>query len=288
MVKTILKLLLSIGIYSLVFVLANAILPFSQGFRELGSSENPLSFLFLLIISAWTCFTIYFIIKNTQLTGNKLFLNTLFIMFFVQYFMTQIETLFFNTAFQVLTRLDVLYIMLAGLFPLLATIPLLIKFFQSKKSALEVKAINPKTTTLKLGIIGILYLCVYMLFGYFVAWQFEELRIFYSGSPEKLSFFGQLLNNIKTNPVIYPFQIIRGILFGTAIVILRNLLPNNKKVFIIAVCLVYLCTAIQLIVPNPLFPDKVRIAHLLEMASSMLLFGIIAGEILWEKGKAGT
>jgi len=120
-----------------------------------------------------------------------------------------------------------------------------------------------------------------MLFGYFVAWQFEELRLFYSDSTEKLSFWGQMANNIKTNPIIIPFQILRGILFGIAIIPIKNMVSKNKTVFIISVCLIYLCTAVVLIIPNVLFPDMVRIAHLMEMSSSMLLFGIIVGNILW-------
>jgi len=121
-----------------------------------------------------------------------------------------------------------------------------------------------------------------MVFGYFVAWQFSELRVFYSGSTEKLGFWGKLLDNFRTNPVIYPFQIIRGILFGLFIVPLA-LIIDKKITFVISVCLVYLCTAIMLIIPNVLFPDTVRLAHLLEMTSSMLLFGTIAGNILWER-----
>jgi hypothetical protein len=119
-----------------------------------------------------------------------------------------------------------------------------------------------------------------MIFGYFVAWQFEELRLFYSGSTEKLSFWGKMANNILTNPIIVPFQILRGILFGAAIIPIRNMI-NTKNTFIASVCLVYLCTAVQLVIPNVLFPDVVRIAHLIEMSSSMLLFGLIVGNILW-------
>jgi hypothetical protein len=115
-----------------------------------------------------------------------------------------------------------------------------------------------------------------------VAWQFEELRYFYTGSTEKPGFFAQLAVNMETNKVIYPFQILRGILFGLAAVVLLFITGKNKAGFIISVCLVYLCTAIVLIIPNFLFPDMVRIAHLIEMSSSMLVFGIITGNILWE------
>jgi hypothetical protein len=196
--------------------------------------------------------------------------------------MTQIETLFFGDAFTVLTKLDIILLMLAGLFPLLGTIPLLILFFQNKNDVYEKHTVNIKKMIVKLGIIGVIYLCVYFAFGYFVAWQFEELRIFYSGSAEKLSFFEQLANNVKANPVIFPFQILRGILFGCFVIPLIHMVTKSKLVFISSVCLAYLCTAIVLLIPNVLFPDMVRIGHFIEMTSSMLLFGIIVGNIFWK------
>jgi len=281
MVKTIFKMLLAVVFYLVLFIVSTALLPFSQGFKELGSSGNSMSLIFFLISSAWTCFSICFVIKHTDYYGKKLFFNLLFVFFFVQYFMTQIETLFFGHAFTVLTKFDIILLMLAGLFPLLGSTALLVKFFQNKKAIYKEVKINIKDILIKLGIIGVIYLCIYMLFGYFVAWQFEDLRIFYSGSSEKLSFWGQMANNIKSNPVIIPFQILRGILFGAAIIPIKRMINKSKFIFILSVCLIYLCTAIVLIIPNVLFPDMVRIAHLFEMSSSMLLFGIIVGNILW-------
>jgi len=203
--------------------------------------------------------------------------------------MTQIETLFFGSAFPVLTKLDILLIMIASLIPLLAIIPMIMKFFISKteysKENIEInkQSLNIKNILLKLGVIGGIYLVVYMFFGYFIAWQFEELRIFYSGTAEKLGFFGQLINNFKTNPIIYPFQIIRGILFALFILPLVKMINKNRKIFITSICLVYLSTAVMLVIPNVLFPDIVRYGHLIEMFISMLLFGIIVGIIMWDE-----
>jgi len=283
MAKTIIKLLFAAISFSILFIVSTALLPFSQGFKELSSFGNPFVLLFILISTAWTCFTIFFVIKHTDYSGKILFLNLLFVLFFVQYFMTQIETLFFGHAFIAISKLDIILLMLTGLFPLLGVTALLVKFFQNKNIIHERKKINIKDILLKLGIIGIIYLCVYMLFGYFVAWQFEELRLFYTGSTEKLSFWEKLANNIRTNPIIFPFQILRGILFGIAIIPIKNMVSKNKISFIISVCLIYLCAAVVLIIPNVLFPDMVRIAHLIEMSSSMLLFGIIVGNILWNR-----
>ena len=285
MIKTLFKLFLVTIVYFILFLSANALLPFSQGFKELNSSINPMTLLFMLISSGYTCFVLYFIIKNTNYFGIKLFINLLCVLFFIQYFMTQIETLFFGHAFTVLTKMDIILIMLAGLFPLLGAVALLVKFFQNKNSIYIKNKPNIKEIMIKLVIIGIIYFLVYMIFGYFVAWQFEELRLFYTGSIEKVGFWDQMVNNIKANPKIIPFQIIRGILFGLLIIPIKCMVNRNKTVFMICVCLIYLCTAIVLIIPNVLFPDTVRIAHLIEMSSSMLIFGIIVGNILWGKNK---
>jgi len=259
-------------------MVANALLPFSHEFRDLGSSGNPMDLLFFLISSTWICFTIFFVVRHTQYSGKKLFISLVLVLFFIQYFMTQIETLFFGHAFTALTKMDIISIMLAGLFPTIGVVALLVKLFQNKNIEYVKNKINIKEITAKLSIIGIIYLIVYMLFGYFVAWQFDELRLFYTGSTDKLSFVGQMVNISRTNPITFPFQIIRGILFGLAIVPIKNMI-GNKKYFKISVCLLYLCTAIVLIIPNVLFPDIVRIAHLIEMFSSMLIFGIIVGII---------
>jgi len=281
MIKTLFKIILCIIVYAIVFIAANALMPFSEGFKELAASENPSGILYILVFAAWVCFTIYFIIQNTNCNGIKLFINVVFAVFFIQSFMTQIETMFFTHAFPAFQKSDIVFVTITGLFPVLAAAALLIKFFQNKNSVVEKNKTGIKNILIRLGAIGIIYLFVYMVFGYFVAWQFEELRIFYSGSPEKLSFWGQTINNFKTNRIIFPFQINRGILFGLAIIPIKNMVNKKKNIFIISVCLLYLCTAIQLIIPNALFPDMVRIAHLVEMSSSMLLFGVIVGNILW-------
>jgi len=281
--KKFLKFILLVFLYSLIFVIANAAMPFSKGFKDLRTSEDTITILFMLINNVWTCLTLYFIISRSYIKGIKLVICAAGVVFFVQTFMTQIETLFFGNAF-ILTKFDIILIMLAGLLPMLIVTPLAVKLFQRKET--EITTITPFGITScmlkKILLIGIIYLAIYMIFGYFVAWQFKDLRVFYTDSAVKLSFFAQLANNMKTNPVIYPFQVFRGALFALATLPLLHFM-KTKKDFIISVCLVYLCAAMILIIPNVLFPDTVRMAHFYEMASSMLLFGLISGNLLWER-----
>ena len=278
MMKTFFKFLLSTIVYTIVYIMANVVMPYSQGLKELGTSDDPDGMVYLLIVTAFVCFTIYFIIRHSQFKGIKLFLNIVFVLFFVHLFMAQIETLYFGYAFPALTTLDVVLIMVAGLIPLLVTVPLMIKFFQKNNDiATERMEMNLQSLLIKLGVIGIIYTCIYMIFGYFVAWQFEELRIFYSGSAEKLSFWPHLFSN---DPKLYLFQILRGILFAAFVLPLTSMI-RAKMALMTSVCLVYAYLGIVLLLPTKLFPDMVRMGHFLEVTSSMILFGIIVGNILW-------
>jgi len=265
------------------------VLPYSQEFKNLRASGDPSAVIYVLIYAAIVCFTMFFIVRNTNYRGKKLFFHLVLIVFFITSFMMQIETLAFGTAFPALTRIDIVFFMIGALLAILASAFLLVLFFQNKKAvaaedtaaakdlAATVKKINIKSALIKLGIIGILYAGVYMFFGYFVAMRFEATRLFYTGSSANnvsvpLALPSQLL--------LVPFQIFRGILFGVFTLPLVKMI-NSKTKLIISICLVYLCPGMQLIIPNPLFPDMVRVAHLIEMTSSMLLFGLIVGSILW-------
>ena len=275
MIKIFLKLFLCVIVYSIIHIITMAILPFSQGLMEVNSSFNPMSsMMFLPISSAFVCFTMYFIIRHTNFGGKRLFLNIIIVMFFIKSFTQHIDTLFIGSAFPEMTRVDIIFNIFSGLFPLLATTPLLVIFFQNKESVAEKFELRIRGFIPKLGIIGIIYLLIYMFFGLFVIMRIEEFRLFYS--------------TIEINPImLIPFQILRGILLGLFVIPLKSMV-KPKKIFIISICLVYLCMAVDLIIPNALLPTKIRMAHLLEMATSMVLFGIIVGNIIWGKQKTST
>ena len=83
MIKTFFKLTLATVLYIVLFMLVNALMPFSE-FKEMGTSGNPAALLFLLISSSWACFAIYFVIKHSNYCGVKLFVILLCVMFFIQ------------------------------------------------------------------------------------------------------------------------------------------------------------------------------------------------------------
>jgi hypothetical protein len=270
MIKTFLKFLLCVALYSVVFIAASAVMPYSQGFKELVVSENPFTMLFMLVYNAYVCFSIYFIIRHAHINGKKLFCNVIFVVFFTQSFMAQIETLLFGSVFYPITKLDALLTMLAALSPLIITVPLLIKFFQTKNDLVINNKINVKCIGIKLAIIGIVYLCSFILFGLLVTWL----------PVEYLTHYGETIANTPDAFLNASIQIFRGILYGVFVIPLIRII-KTKRESIVSICLVYLCQGIQLIIPNELIPEELRIAYFIELTGAMLLFGIVAGNILW-------
>ena len=77
-----------------------------------------------------------------------------------------------------------------------------------------------KQFLLKLGVIGIIYLVIYWLAGYYIAWQNPELRAFYGSSGEIKPFFDHTFAQICETPGLIFLQLFRGMLF--AIIVMPN------------------------------------------------------------------
>ena len=267
---------------TIVFIFGSAILPFSESFKDASQNSNPLDIFFLLGVNIWFTATVFYIGRNSDWNKKWLAMSLIFVYLTVYSFMTQIETMFFIDAFEVLSIHDAWMIMFANIIPFIVIIPLTLKNI-NKKHLKIIPQIDIKLTTIlwKVCFLAVVYMFVYFLFGYFVAWQFGDLREFYSGTTEKQSFIQIMIENFQ-NTHIVTFQFIRGILFSVFILPIVLMFKNKNRQLLLSMVLVYLSTSIVLIIPNFLFPDTVRWAHFLEMSSSMTLFSIITW-FVWRK-----
>lgn len=286
MFKKILKFILIVFIYIAANSLSFSILPFSQDFKVQSMSNGPSSLPFVLISTCWIVFTIIYIFNNAQIKGIKLVISTILVVFMVGTVMTQLETLFFGESFKGILKSDILMIILADLIPIILSVIAGVLLFKRKNNSDNADNnfhthIDIKKSIITVLIIGLVYVGIYFTFGYFVAWQFEAVRIFYSGTAVSSGFINKLIRNWNDSPIIYPFQYLRGILFACTTIILLLMKWKHKYNFIVSMCLLYLCSAIILIVPNFMFPNEVRFAHLYEMFSSMLLFAVVTSVLLW-------
>jgi hypothetical protein len=268
---------------TIIYIIGSSLLPFSDFFKEAVNDSDPVNLIYLLIVHTWITATVFYIGKKSDWNFNWLLFSLAFVYLAIYSFMTQIEVIFFNDTFKMLSKLDGWLIMLANFIPLIVIIPLTLKIAVRGVFGTKPK-ISLKFSTIlgKVVLLAVIYVCIYFLFGYFIAWQFADLREFYSGASEKESFIRVMAGNFQNSHIV-PFQFLRGVLFATFILPVVLMFRDKSQELLVSLVLIYTTTAIVLIIPNFLFPDTVRWVHFIEMSSSMTLFSVITW-LVWRKG----
>jgi hypothetical protein len=119
---------------------------------------------------------------------------------------------------------------------------------------------------------GAVFLSLYYLFGYFVAWKNPLVREYYGGT-DPGSFFAQMSSIVEGTPWMLPFQYLRGLLWVALAVLVIRMMKGSWWQVAIGVSLLFTVPSFYLLFPNPMMPDAVRMAHLVETAPYQFLFG---------------
>ena len=198
----------------------------------------------------------------------------------------QIETAYFLTDLtvgpQLLPRLFVMGMPTAFLF-----IPLAVWILGRARAGSAGETAPPPAPALparqwawKLGLGALLYLALYWAAGYFIAWQNPALRAFYGQPGDALPFFTHTAITLRDDPWLFPFQLLRGLLWILcALPVIRGSKVNVWWTALLVGLLFGLPQNIGHILANPLLPiASVRLSHLVETASSTFVFGLL---VVW-------
>lgn len=253
-------------------------------FGEVASeSQTPVAMLIFFAIVLMNILVYEWYILRSNSYGRRLILVLFFLIFGVIFFMTQIEVLVFNDAVRMPVAF-VIALIVAGVVVAGVVSPLAVRLFRKQKPPSAVISKAPlwegSVTELawKLTAVALLYVAVYMFFGYFIAWQFPAVREYYSGSTELLGFVRQWANTIKANPTLLLVQIFRGYLWaGLALLATRTIGTGRiwERLTIVGL-LMSVGLSFQILLPNPYMPDAVRYGHFPELFIENFLFGVIA------------
>lgn len=257
-------------------IIGNAIFPSSL--MEMSTDSNVSGELMLFLVCLMNAGVILYFLYNSRVTGWRLVGILFLVAFGIQSFMAQIETLWFNDSLKLPIN-GVWAIVTGGVVMNLvfafAAVWLTGKFSTSVKY--EYDKVKPDLIPLLKRILlfsVMIWPLVYFLAGYLIAWQFSEVRLFYSGSTEMASFYSLMKDNFASG--LYFFQIFRGVLW---ILIALSVFTVTKgslihKGIILGLLLAFLGSS-GLILPNPIMPFTVRMGHLVETASSSFLWGLV-------------
>jgi hypothetical protein len=132
----------------------------------------------------------------------------------------------------------------------------------------------------KLGLIALAYLILYFTFGYFIAWRNPAVLECYGGVDEG-GFFAHMGTVLRDTPWLIPFQVLRAVLWTALALPVVLMMKGQWQETALAIGLLFAVVMnAQLLLPNPYMPEAVRMAHLVETASSNFVFGLLVGGLL--------
>lgn len=244
------------------------LLPNDLGMLVLGIS-NTLLAIGLILSSRWH--------------GWKLVLTLAFAYYGAATFLPQIETWYFLSEVTVTAEiLQGLFIM--GLPIAFIFIPLAVLILGKRKANKTVAKsamirIPTQQLLLKVVAISLVYIVLYWIAGYFIAWQNPDLRAFYGSPGDILSFWEQTTNSFN-NSSLFSFQFLRGLLWTLCAVpiVLGSTLSTWRSALLLGLFFT-IPQVMGLLLENPLMPSaSVRLSHLIEGITSNFSFGLI---IVW-------
>lgn len=238
----------------------------------------------LLLVCFLEVVPLSYVILRSRWHGWQL-MAAIFVVFYgVTTFMAQIESAVFITRLPAgtLPRLFAFGALVAAPFSVLSVL-VLGKRKPDPVSEREPNArlIMPASEwTWKLAIIIVAYLVLYFTFGYFIAWRNPAVQDYYGGS-DPGSFAAQMQSVVGERPWLIPFQVFRAICWVILALPVIRMLEGGRLEASLAVAAIFsVVMNAQLLLPNPYMPGAVRMAHLMETATSNFVFGALVGWLL--------
>ena len=265
----------------LCFVVAGALV------RPEGSSQTSnqaaAAALPLLTVCFLQAAVLTHLILRSQWSGWPLISAVFFVFYGVATFMGQIESAVFITRLPagILPRLFLMGAVVAAPFSILAVLIL----GKRKRSTVDghgnSRLVMPvREWAWKLAVIAVVYVILYFTFGYFIAWRNPAVREYYSGIDEG-SLLVHMASVIRETPWLIPFQVLRAMCWVALALPVIRMLKGGRLETALAIGLLFgVVMNAQLLLPNPYMPEAVRMAHLVETASSNFIFGMLIGWLL--------
>jgi len=225
---------------------------------------------FLLSTLVWTTRAYSGLIKGTAL---------ILYLFVIQFFLAQMETFFFSESIGI-SMGQIASILIAGFVMSVITVASGIVIANRMNNSLvktHFTFVIPRWSRWILPMVlsaCLIYPLIYLIFGYYIAWQSESLRVYYTQSAALNPFFFQSASAFSDG--IYFFQMLRGgIWVAISLPVVLMLRHTHAFQYFLIGLLSALLPATLLFIPNPYMPADVAMTHFVETSTSNFLWGIV-------------
>jgi hypothetical protein len=131
----------------------------------------------------------------------------------------------------------------------------------------------------RLVLLAAVFVALYYLFGYYVAWKVPAVQGYYGGT-DPGNIFKQLSRIWQSQPWMFLIQFGRGLLWTLFVLPLVRSFQGGRLELACAVALLFASWSAILLLPNPLMPPAVAHAHLVETAGCDAVLGFVTGWVL--------
>jgi len=250
------------------------------------SEQSGASTLLLFVVCLLQVMVMTHLILRSRWTGWRLVAAIFFIFYGVTTFMPQIESAVFLTRLPpgTVPRLFLMGALIAAPFSVLAVLILGKRRAEALETEPDTRLMMPASEWVsKLAVVAVVYVILYFTFGYFVAWRHPGVAEYYGGT-DPGSFTAQMATVLRNTPWLVPFQIARAMCWvALALPVIRMLKGKWPETAVSIGLLFSVVMNAPLLLPNPYMPEPVRMAHLVETASSNLIFGVFVGWLLTQR-----
>ena len=225
---------------------------------------------------------------HRQLSGSKMqrFLVIFTLLFGVKFVMSQIEAWAFQSAVGMSSE-ELLQMVVGGFLFALLVSALLVFTQRRKVQAASGSSLIQLSVGKVLLLVVVVYPLLYWLAGYFIAWQFQAIRHYYTGAASNEGMVAGFLGFFKDG--LYFLQVGRAFLwFLLAWPFLKHFRGSKLQGALMLGALFSVLHCAQLLLPNPYMPADIRYPHLLETASSTFIWGYVVAWVLLRKASQVT
>jgi hypothetical protein len=233
--------------------------------------------LIFLAVCAFNSMLITLLLHGTRrYAGMSRSFTLTFFVFAIQFLLPQLESYFFASGMG-MSNAQVTAILIAGVIVCPATIMIGVIAYHKLLPSTDHKTIAISFSRNQLlplvVLVVVVYPFLYMTFGYFIAWQNENLRIYYTSSSAMAPYSEQLASIFGDG--LYFLQLLRGVIWIVATAPIALMLGQNKIIqYLLTGILCALLPSSLLLIPNPYMPSEIAITHLIETATSNFVWGL--------------
>lgn len=286
------KLVILVAAFAASIILPTVVIPVSPELAaKVGAEIQDSFFVSMGLVSLLGAIVLSVIVKFSDWGGIRLFLSLCLSFWGIEYFQAQIESFFFRDAFTFMSTMEMVNVALRGALTTLIAVAVSVLVWGKARTVNDidigatVRCIDRKLWAKKAFLFSGIYIAIYLFFGYFVAWQFEAVRIFYSGSAEQLSWIDQIAKTITERPYFIPYNIMRGVLWVVFSMPVVFMMRGNRFRTVLSLMLLFSFHGFQIVMARGFFPPDVLVGHAIETTISATLYGGIIGFMFYMPAK---